>query len=364
MPRRRSDSGATLPRVARRRTTPDAQTQRVRERVRLLVQITARKGGFRNGLLTAAAHLTPSEAAMLADLERHGLDVTRLRDVLCGAHVLVDDPALYEAWQFSKSRKRLSSHHKSIDKARYPDFGLKGPVVREKLHGRTASGTWVQFEKTPASMGDGFRLPDWHDVQHLVDYVVYRITKRNVGPWGLSAATERRPMYLSPDLRARVPLPPSASADLTAALEGIEDDDDTTAASADLARYFPPPDRVNTLAELVFVGGDQQSNGLFGASDVWVTEVPSVQARRLLVEQQQPPRWSLPDPGSTRAGSLVVGRRTVSYAVRVLTPGARAPLAPVPGAATATLAAVGDGADIAGDIAASVAPAAPRGTPT
>ncbi len=328
--------------MARRRTAPDAQTERVRERVLLLVQLTARKGGFRRGLLSAAAQLTPSEATILADLERHGLDVVRLRDVLCGAHVLVDDPALYEAWQFTKSRQRLSSHHRSIDKARYPDFGLKGPVVREKLHGRTTSGTWVQFEKTPASMGAGFRLPDLHDVQHLLDYVVYRITKRNVGPWGLSAATERRPMYLSPDLRARVPLPPSASADLTAALERIEDDDDTTAASADLARLFPPPDRANTLAELVFVGGEQQSNGLFGSSDVWVTEVPSAQARGLLVEQQQPPEWTLPDPGRTRAGALTLGRRTVSYAVRVLPPGAPAPPAPVPAAASATAAEGGD----------------------
>ena len=346
--------------MARRRTVPDEQTERVRVRVRLLLQITARKGGFRSGLVSAATHLTPSEAAILADLERHGLDVVRLRDVLCGAHVLVDDPALCEAWQFSKSRKRLSSHHKSIDKARYPDFGLKGPVVREKLHGRTASGAWLQFEKTPASMGDGFRLPDWHDVQHLADYVVYRITKRNVGPWGLSAATERRPMYLSPDLRARVPLPPSASADLTATLERIEDDDDTTAASADLARLFPPPDRVNTLAELVFVGGDQQSNGLFGGSDVWVTQVPSRQARGLLVERQQPPEWSLPDPGSTRTGSLTIGRRSVQYAVRVRPPGALAPPAPVPGAATTTTPEAGDEA-APGDT--GVAPVAGTGTP-
>ena len=325
--------------MARRRGAPsdaEREAERVRTRVRLLVQITARKGGFRKGLLDAAAHLTPAEATVLADLERHGLDVIRLRDVLRGAHVLVDDPALYQTWQFPKSRQRLSSHHKTVDKQQYPDIGLRGPVVREKLHGRTAAGTWVQLEKTPASMGDGFRFPNWHDVQHLADYVVYRITKRNVGPWGLSEATEKRPMYLSPDLRARVPLPTSAAADLTAALERIEDDDDTTAASADLAALFPPPDRVDTLAELVFVGGDQRANGLFGSSDVWVSEVPSTQARRLLVEQQQPPAWSLPEAGGTRAAALTVGRRTLPCAVRVLPVGTAAPAAPVPEAATAT----------------------------
>lgn len=325
--------------MARRPTATSAEqqeTERVRRRVRLLVEITARKGGFRKGLLDAAKHLTPSEAAILADLERHGLDVIRMRDVLCGAHVLVDDPSLYDTWRFPKSRQRLSSHHKTVDKTQYPDIGLKGPVVREKLHGRTAAGTWMQFEKTPASMGDGFRLPNWHDIQHLADYVVYRITKRNVGPWGLSAATEKRPMYLSPDLRARVPLPASASADLTAALERIEDDDDdTTAASADLARLFPPPDRVDELAELVFVGGDQRATGLFGASDVWVSEVASTQARRLLVEEQQPPAWTLPPAGTTRPAELTLGRRALPCAVRVLPPEVPAPPAPVPAGATA-----------------------------
>ena len=326
--------------MARRRraatTAVERDAERVRTRVRLLVEITARKGGFRKGLLDATERLTPSEAAILTDLERHGLDVIRMRDVLCGAHVLVDDPSLYDAWRFPRSRQRLSSHHKAVDKTQYPDIGLKGPVVREKLHGRTSSGTWVQLEKTPASMGDGFRLPNWHDVQHLADYVVYRITNRNVGPWGLSAATEKRPMYLSPDLRARVPLPASASSDLTAALERIEDDDDTTAASADLARLFSPPDRADTLAELVFVGGDQRASGLFGASDVWVTEVASTQARGLLVEEQQAPVWTLPPVGTTRPATLTLGHRALPCAVRVLPPQEPAPPAPVPSAAATT----------------------------
>lgn len=292
----------------------------MRKRVRLLVEISARQGRLRKGLAGAARHLTPAEAAILADLERHGLDVVQLREVLCGAHVLVDEPELYESWRFPKSRERLSSHHKHIDKDRWPDIGLKGPLVREKLHGRTAAGTWVQLEKTPASMGDGFRLPTWHDIQHLWDYVVYRVTKSNVGPWGLSKATEARPMYLSPDLHARVPLPQVASDELTAALERIEEDDDTTSASADLARRFPPPDRANELAELVFVGGDQRGTGLLGASEVWITETASAQARVLLGEEHRPPRWTLPAPGAARPRSLRLGDRELRCAVRVTPP--------------------------------------------
>ena len=247
----------------------------MRRRVRLVVEITSRVGAYLGWLCPGRRRLTPSEAAIIADLERNGLDVPQLREVLCGAHVLVDDPNLYDRWRFPKSHERLSSHHKTVDKHRYPDLGLKGPVVREKLHGRTEAGTWVQLEKTPAAMGSGFRLPSLTDVRHLWDYVVYRLTKSNVGPWGLSKSTERRPMYLSPSLSAVVPLPASAEAELTGALQRIEDEDDTTSASLDLAKRFPPPDRANTLAELVFVPGSRNGRGLFGASDVYVTQAPS-----------------------------------------------------------------------------------------
>ena len=70
---------------------------------------------------------------------------------------------------------------------------MRGQVVREKLHGRTAQGTWVQLEKTPAAFGKR-KLPTLNDIRHLMDYVMYRLTRSNVGPWGLSAMTERRPM--------------------------------------------------------------------------------------------------------------------------------------------------------------------------
>jgi hypothetical protein len=74
------------------------------------------------------------------------------------------------------SRPRLSSHHRDIDKDRYPDIGMRGQVVREKLHGRTATGTWVQLEKTPAAFGQR-KVPSLTDIRHLIDYVVYRLMR-------------------------------------------------------------------------------------------------------------------------------------------------------------------------------------------
>jgi|SRR5450755_283481 len=296
-----------------------AETERIRARVRLMIEITARGGRFRGGLLQAAERLTPEEAAIVADLETHGLDVTQLRDLLHGAHVLVDEPYLYERWLFPRvSHQRISSHHPEIDKGEYPDYGMRGPLVREKLHGRTAHGTWVQLEKTPATMTAGKRkLPTWNDVKHLADYIVYRLSRSNVGPWGRSGSTERRPMYLSPDLGVRVPIPQAVSDELTGMISRIEENDDLTSASGDIAERFPPPERANDLLELEFTG-IAQGRGLFGGSDVWITETPSDLAHELLSHEHDCPGWSLPELGATRPATIELGNeRKLAYAVRI-----------------------------------------------
>ena len=254
-----------------------------------MIELTARAGAYRKGLLTAAAQLSPEEAAIISGLERHGLQVQQLHDVLCGGHVLVDDPALYEEWRFTKvSHPRISSHHRDIDKKKYPDIGMRGVVVREKLHGRTAQGTWVQLEKTPAAFGQR-KLPSMNDIRHLMDYVVYRLTRSNVGPWGLSRLTERRPMYLSPALAIPASLSPPVAESLASALHRIEMDDDVTSASEDLAARFPPPDRADPAGELGYALSGRAGRGLFGSSEVWVTETPSQIAASLLGQRPQPP---------------------------------------------------------------------------
>jgi hypothetical protein len=287
------DSSAEQPAGRSPDMLSDDRTETVRERVRLLIELTSRTQAYRRGLSAAVQHLSPEEAAILADLERHGMQVPQLHDVLCGGHVLVDNPQLYEDWRFEKvSHLRISSHHHDIDKTRYPDIGMRGQVVREKLHGRTQRGTWVQLEKTPAAFGKR-KLPSPTDLRHLVDYVVYRITRSNVGPWGLSRDTERRPMYLSPDVAVPQSLPDAVADSLTSALRRIESDEDVTAVSADLARLFPPPERDDPAAELGRALTDGPGRGLFGNSDVWVTETTSSTAAAVLGRNADEPRRSL-----------------------------------------------------------------------
>ncbi|NJP45352.1 hypothetical protein [Actinacidiphila epipremni] len=261
------------------------QAEQARERVRLMIEITARAGAYRKGLLNAVARLSPEEAGILSDLEQHGLQVPQLHDVLCGGHVLVDAPELYERWADGKgSHPRISSHHRDIDKKRYPDIGMHGHVVREKLHGRTTTGTWVQLEKTPAAFG-GKKMPSLGDLRHLMDYVVYRFTGSNVGPWGLSRMTERRPMYLSPRVAVPTALTAPVAGALTSTLRRIEQSDDTTAVSHELAAAFPPPDRADLAGELGEALPGRAGRGLFGNSEVWVTQTPSRIAARVLRER-------------------------------------------------------------------------------
>jgi hypothetical protein len=312
--------GRSIGAISRPAEASEEQTEKMRTRVRLLVQLTTRHGRYRRGLLQAAKSLRPEEAAVLADLEAHGLDVNQLRDVLWGGHVLIDDPDLYERWRFPKvTRQRLSSHHRTVDKQTYPDLGMHGPLVREKLHGRTASGTWVQLEKTPAAFGAGHRLPTWNDVQHLADFVVYRVTKRNVGPWGLSAVTERRPMYLSPQLNTTVPLPERTNQALAETLAELEAEDQVVydATHSGLVRRFPGPVREDPLVELMPGPGRGRGRGLFGNSQVWVTETGAPPARRLLSAKRQPDRWALPHAAATRQIEVKVGDRTLRLPARV-----------------------------------------------
>jgi hypothetical protein len=290
------DLAAVLRRPAERRRAAvrlTRQTEQTRARVGLMVGITARDGAFRKGLLVAARLLSPEEALIIAHLEEHGLQLPQLRDILCGGHVIIDNPELYDRWRFARvSHPRRSSHHRDIDKTRYPDIGMRGALVREKLHGRTAQGTWLQLEKTPAAFGPG-RLPTLNDLRHLVDYLTYRVTRSNVGPWGLSRWTERHPIYLSPRLAVPARLSPAVAKSLAGALGRIEADDDTTAASAELARRFPPPQQPDPVRELGRTVPGRGGRGLFGNSAVWVSRATSPAVATVL-RPGEPLPWDRP----------------------------------------------------------------------
>ena len=250
-----------------------------------MIEITARAGSYRKGLLAAAAHLSPEEAAIIADLERHGLQVPQLHDVLCGGHVLVDDPELYEDWRFAKvSHLRVSSHHKDIDKARYPDIGMRGPggpgeTARPDGPGHLGAAGKDAGRLRPAQAAQPDRHPASHGLRGVPGDPQQR---RPVGPVPADRAA------------ADVPVPGPGRPYLAGAggggvdgpaLRRIERDDDVTSASQDLAARFPPPDRPDPANELGEALPGRAGRGLFGNSDVWVTETPSRIAVAILDER-------------------------------------------------------------------------------
>lgn len=166
-----------------------------RARLALLVRIAASAGDFSPKLSASVASATDAEVVVMSDLVDRGLSIPDLVKVLQGAHIVVGDEELYSRWIFPHSRQRLSSHHRTVDKEQHPDYGLDGPLVRESLHGKAAVGTWMQLERTKATFQWG-KLPSWHDVLHIRDFFIYRITGKNVGPWGLSANVDTRPIVL------------------------------------------------------------------------------------------------------------------------------------------------------------------------
>ena len=110
--------------------------------------------------------------------------------------------------------------------------------------------------------------------------------------------TERHPLYLSPAIAIPTPLSPPVAQSLAAALRRIEATDDVRSVSADLASRFPPPDRPSPAAELGAVLPGRSGRGLFGNSDVWVTEAPSPVAASVL--HQHPERQTLTSNGARR----------------------------------------------------------------
>ena len=118
----------------------------------------------------------------------------QLKEILMGAHVrLEDDGHAYEEWaKLSSIQQRLSSH--ASNKAQ---FGVRGALIKELLFSQsTESGTsftWFQLENHPVSFG--------HIIRHMLDYVKYKLSNQNQGPYGCSDATDSAPIILKKKIK-------------------------------------------------------------------------------------------------------------------------------------------------------------------
>ena len=181
--------------------------------------------------------------------------------------------------------------------------------MRESLHGKAWSGTWVQLERSRATFVWG-RLPTWSDVEHLRDYAIYRLTGLNVGPWGLSALVDTRPMFIRPTNTtssrfARRGLTTYARRMATFRVGGDARAQLTDVLTPDVAPVGPagasfqppdPPDPVMLLPGAPFA--DELGAGLFGSLPLTDTTTPLPPGVVALLDAPPPP------PSDTAATAL------------------------------------------------------------
>lgn len=131
----------------------------------------------------ARMDLGPAQKSVLADLQRLGVSSV---DTWQGSHVVVkgDGGALYDRWKALGAEPRTSSHYHGVPVQQYQlRFGSHG-----LLFGKNASGdTWFQFENHPDKP---FGKDPFNYLEHRLDYVKYKVTGENVGPFGFSPHAE------------------------------------------------------------------------------------------------------------------------------------------------------------------------------
>lgn len=137
----------------------------------------------------------PDELKILADLMRIPAAQQYFGEVMRGAHVeLADGHAAYHTWRTLRSAKSRKSSHQS-DGTQYQ---VSGPFSKAILFGKRRDVTWLQLEGHP-----------WSGVQsrigHIQDFLRYKFTGQNQGPYGSSSHTDKNP------LRIALPAKPNVS---------------------------------------------------------------------------------------------------------------------------------------------------------
>jgi len=166
--------------------TPDA----VRALLADATDVLADRPGRRSRRRLAEA--SPSELVILRSLVEHGLTFDQLVQLLDGAHLLVPGREALARWRtLDGAHPRTSSHYHALaEPGAGPQYGLAGRFAHEILFGPGPHGsTFVQLERAAPSRT---ALP-----RHLADWVEYRATHRNQGPYGASHFTDARPLRLA-----------------------------------------------------------------------------------------------------------------------------------------------------------------------
>lgn len=117
------------------------------------------------------------------------------QEILKGAHIVIENPKVYQALiNNTENRKRISSHYKGKKKE---ERGINLKTTADFLVGLNRNDkVWLQLEGHKVSFEDGLIRGAILLVLHMIDYLQYKFTGKNVGPCGLSEYVERDPIIV------------------------------------------------------------------------------------------------------------------------------------------------------------------------
>lgn len=136
-------------------------------------------------------------------IDNYEISIDAFFEVLNGAYVLLEDNgSFYDSWKGKQGlRPRISSHESAPNTKQ---FSFQGNLVKEALFSEVISKegrnrktrSWIQLERTPFIQGKNPITIVRDFFSHTFDYLRYKYTRKNQGPFGSSRYTEAYPLLL------------------------------------------------------------------------------------------------------------------------------------------------------------------------
>lgn len=139
---------------------------------------------------------TPDEVDILARLFEPPESWKFAGQIFRGAHVRIyDKGARYDDWKTLPTAGTRSSSHQSVG----DQYHVDGPLTHTILFGKFSGWTWLQLENHPIQDVVSF-------VGHMVDYINYKRSGDNQGPYGSSPHAEHSNPLVIPSPKPYVPI--------------------------------------------------------------------------------------------------------------------------------------------------------------
>jgi len=139
---------------------------------------------------------TPDEGDILRTVFEIAEAQKFVGEIFRGAHVRIGDKgARYDDWKtLPTADTRHSSHQSNGDQ-----FHVDGPLSHTILFGKFSGWTWLQLEGHPIQDVVSF-------FGHMIDYVRYKRSGNNQGPYGESPHAEHHDPLIIPATKPYVPI--------------------------------------------------------------------------------------------------------------------------------------------------------------